>query len=137
MPKDVGELANRRVILDVCLTSNLRTGAVRSPAQHPLPALVGPESGALCPPTIRRCSAPTWSRSTRPQPLFVFLLEDSTKRALMGLCATSRCAHALPRLVRDSTGEPPTGPDEKGEQALVSCRVSAKVRHFRTEDSGR
>jgi aminodeoxyfutalosine deaminase len=42
----VRELAARRVVLDVCPISNLRTGAVRSLEEHPLPRLVA--AGALC-----------------------------------------------------------------------------------------
>jgi aminodeoxyfutalosine deaminase len=40
------ELADRRVVLDVCPLSNLRTGAVRSLAEHPLPKLVA--GGVQC-----------------------------------------------------------------------------------------
>ena len=40
------EIAERRVVLDVCPVSNLRTGAVRSLEEHPLPRLVA--AGALC-----------------------------------------------------------------------------------------
>jgi aminodeoxyfutalosine deaminase len=40
------ELVDRRVVLDVCPISNLRTGAVRSLDEHPLPRLVA--AGALC-----------------------------------------------------------------------------------------
>jgi aminodeoxyfutalosine deaminase len=40
------EIADRRVVLDVCPISNLRTGAVRSLENHPLPRLVA--AGALC-----------------------------------------------------------------------------------------
>jgi aminodeoxyfutalosine deaminase len=36
----VAELADRRVVLDVCPISNVRTGAVAALAQHPLPRLV-------------------------------------------------------------------------------------------------
>ena len=42
----VRELADRRTVLDVCPISNLRTGAVRSLAEHPLPVLIG--SGVPC-----------------------------------------------------------------------------------------
>jgi aminodeoxyfutalosine deaminase len=42
----VQEIADRRVVLDVCPISNLRTGAVRSLEEHPLPQLVA--AGALC-----------------------------------------------------------------------------------------
>jgi aminodeoxyfutalosine deaminase len=42
----VAELADRRVVLDVCPLSNVRTGAVPSLAEHPLPRLV--EAGVLC-----------------------------------------------------------------------------------------
>jgi aminodeoxyfutalosine deaminase len=42
----VRELADRRVVLDVCPISNLRTGAVRSFEEHPLPQLVA--AGAVC-----------------------------------------------------------------------------------------
>ncbi|GIF15722.1 adenosine deaminase [Actinoplanes teichomyceticus] len=35
----MAELAERRIVLDVCPTSNLRTGAVRDLAEHPLPRL--------------------------------------------------------------------------------------------------
>jgi aminodeoxyfutalosine deaminase len=42
----VQEIADRRVVLDVCPISNLRTGTVRSLEQHPLPQLV--EAGAVC-----------------------------------------------------------------------------------------
>ena len=42
----VRELADRRVVLDVCLTSNLRTGVVASLMEHPLPLLVG--AGVAC-----------------------------------------------------------------------------------------
>lgn len=34
------ELAGRGIVLDVCPISNLRTGAVPAPAEHPLPSLV-------------------------------------------------------------------------------------------------
>ena len=40
------EIASRRVVLDVCPISNLRTRVVRSPGDHPLPRLVA--AGALC-----------------------------------------------------------------------------------------
>lgn len=40
------EIVARGVVLDVCPTSNLRTGVVASLAEHPLPALVA--AGALC-----------------------------------------------------------------------------------------
>jgi aminodeoxyfutalosine deaminase len=42
----VAELAERRIVLDVSPVSNVRTGAVASLAEHPLPRLV--ESGVLC-----------------------------------------------------------------------------------------
>jgi aminodeoxyfutalosine deaminase len=45
-PGLVGELADRRTVLDVCPISNLRTGAVASIGEHPLPQLVG--AGVLC-----------------------------------------------------------------------------------------
>ena len=40
------ELADRGIVLDVCPTSNLRTGVVASLEQHPLPRLV--ETGVAC-----------------------------------------------------------------------------------------
>jgi aminodeoxyfutalosine deaminase len=40
------EIADRRIVLDVCPVSNLRTGAVSSLADHPLPQLVA--AGARC-----------------------------------------------------------------------------------------
>jgi len=40
------EIAGRRIVLDVCPISNLRTRAVASLDEHPLPRLV--EAGALC-----------------------------------------------------------------------------------------
>jgi aminodeoxyfutalosine deaminase len=45
-PAMVRELADRRTVLDVCPISNLCTGAVRSLAEHPLPALV--DAGIPC-----------------------------------------------------------------------------------------
>jgi aminodeoxyfutalosine deaminase len=45
-PALVRELADRRVVLDVCPISNLQTGAVRSLEEHPLPQLVA--AGAVC-----------------------------------------------------------------------------------------
>jgi aminodeoxyfutalosine deaminase len=45
-PALVRELAGRGTVLDVCPHSNLRTGAVRSLAEHPLPRLVS--AGVLC-----------------------------------------------------------------------------------------
>ena len=39
-PELLGVLASRRIALDVCLVSNLRTGAVPSLAAHPLPVLL-------------------------------------------------------------------------------------------------
>jgi aminodeoxyfutalosine deaminase len=45
-PGLVGELAGRGTVLDVCPISNLRTGAVASLADHPLPALVS--AGVAC-----------------------------------------------------------------------------------------
>jgi aminodeoxyfutalosine deaminase len=42
----VREIAGRRLVLDVCPISNLRTGAVRSLAEHPLPYLVA--AGVPC-----------------------------------------------------------------------------------------
>jgi aminodeoxyfutalosine deaminase len=45
-PGLVRELAGRRVVLDICPISNLRTGAVRSLAAHPLPELV--TAGVQC-----------------------------------------------------------------------------------------
>ncbi|GAA5176860.1 adenosine deaminase [Rugosimonospora acidiphila] len=40
------EIVERGIVLDVCPTSNLRTGVVRAIEEHPLPALH--EAGALC-----------------------------------------------------------------------------------------
>lgn len=45
-PALVAELADRRLVLDVCPLSNVRTGAVRSLAEHPLPRLV--DAGVVC-----------------------------------------------------------------------------------------
>jgi aminodeoxyfutalosine deaminase len=45
-PELVAELAERRIVLDVSPVSNVRTGAVASLADHPLPKLV--EAGVLC-----------------------------------------------------------------------------------------
>jgi len=45
-PELVAELAERRIVLDVSPVSNVRTGAVASLAEHPLPKLV--EAGVLC-----------------------------------------------------------------------------------------
>jgi aminodeoxyfutalosine deaminase len=45
-PRLVAELADRRIVLDVSPVSNVRTGAVASLAEHPLPKLV--EAGVLC-----------------------------------------------------------------------------------------
>ena len=45
-PGLVREIVDRRVVLDVCPISNLRTRAVASLAEHPLPELVA--AGALC-----------------------------------------------------------------------------------------
>ena len=45
-PGLVREIAGRGLVLDVCPLSNLRTGAVPSLAEHPLPRLVA--AGALC-----------------------------------------------------------------------------------------
>jgi aminodeoxyfutalosine deaminase len=45
-PPLLREIADRGVVLDVCPISNLRTGAVRSLEEHPLPQLVA--AGAPC-----------------------------------------------------------------------------------------
>jgi aminodeoxyfutalosine deaminase len=45
-PGLVREIADRRIVLDVCPISNLRTRAVASLEEHPLPQLVA--AGALC-----------------------------------------------------------------------------------------
>jgi aminodeoxyfutalosine deaminase len=45
-PGLLGELAARGIVLDVCPVSNLRTGAVATLAEHPLPALVA--AGVRC-----------------------------------------------------------------------------------------
>ena len=45
-PGLVSELADRGIVLDVCPTSNLRTGAVASLADHPLPKLMA--AGVVC-----------------------------------------------------------------------------------------
>jgi aminodeoxyfutalosine deaminase len=45
-PELLAELAERRIVLDVSPVSNVRTGAVGSLAEHPLPKLVA--AGALC-----------------------------------------------------------------------------------------
>ncbi|HEX9063910.1 MAG TPA: adenosine deaminase [Streptosporangiaceae bacterium] len=42
----LAELAGRGIVLDVCPTSNLRTGVVASLAEHPLPALLA--AGVTC-----------------------------------------------------------------------------------------
>ena len=42
----LAELAERRIVLDVCPISNVRTGAVPSLDEHPLPQLL--EAGVLC-----------------------------------------------------------------------------------------
>ncbi len=39
-PDLVREIGDRGIVLDVCPTSNLRTGAVRTLAEHPLPRLI-------------------------------------------------------------------------------------------------
>jgi aminodeoxyfutalosine deaminase len=45
-PVLLAELGERRIVLDVCPVSNVRTGAVQSLADHPLPRLL--EAGVLC-----------------------------------------------------------------------------------------
>jgi aminodeoxyfutalosine deaminase len=45
-PALLAELADRGIVCDVCPTSNVRTGAVRSLEDHPLPQMV--EAGVLC-----------------------------------------------------------------------------------------
>jgi aminodeoxyfutalosine deaminase len=45
-PGLVREIAGRELVLDVCPISNLRTGAVHSLAEHPLPQLVS--AGVKC-----------------------------------------------------------------------------------------
>jgi aminodeoxyfutalosine deaminase len=45
-PAVLKEIVERGIVLDVCPTSNLRTGVVRRIEEHPLPALR--EAGALC-----------------------------------------------------------------------------------------
>jgi aminodeoxyfutalosine deaminase len=45
-PGLLSELASRAIVLDICPTSNLRTGVVRSLAEHPLPALLA--AGIRC-----------------------------------------------------------------------------------------
>jgi aminodeoxyfutalosine deaminase len=45
-PDLLAELAQRRIVLDVCPVSNVRTGAVPSLADHPLPQLL--DAGVLC-----------------------------------------------------------------------------------------
>jgi aminodeoxyfutalosine deaminase len=45
-PGLVREIADRNIVLDVCPISNLRTGAVRSLEEHPLPRLVA--AGVQC-----------------------------------------------------------------------------------------
>jgi aminodeoxyfutalosine deaminase len=45
-PGLLAEIADRRVVLDVCPISNLRTRVVSSLAEHPLPQLVA--AGARC-----------------------------------------------------------------------------------------
>jgi aminodeoxyfutalosine deaminase len=45
-PGLVREIADRRVVLDVCPISNLRTRAVSSLEEHPLPKLLA--AGAVC-----------------------------------------------------------------------------------------
>jgi aminodeoxyfutalosine deaminase len=45
-PSLVEELRERRVVLDICPVSNVRTGAVTSLGKHPLPELV--KAGVLC-----------------------------------------------------------------------------------------
>ena len=45
-PELLREIADRRVVLDVCPLSNVRTRAVQSLAEHPLPKLVA--AGAVC-----------------------------------------------------------------------------------------
>jgi aminodeoxyfutalosine deaminase len=40
------ELVDRRIVLDICPVSNLRTGVVRALGEHPLPQLVA--AGAVC-----------------------------------------------------------------------------------------
>ncbi|HYY65257.1 MAG TPA: adenosine deaminase [Gaiellaceae bacterium] len=45
-PGLVREIADRRLVLDICPISNLRTGAVRSLDEHPLPQLVA--AGVQC-----------------------------------------------------------------------------------------
>ena len=45
-PSVLAEIVNRGLVLDVCPTSNLRTGVVAAIAEHPLPRLR--EAGVLC-----------------------------------------------------------------------------------------
>jgi aminodeoxyfutalosine deaminase len=45
-PGLLAELADRGIVLDVCPSSNIRTGVVRSLAEHPLPQLLA--AGIKC-----------------------------------------------------------------------------------------
>ena len=73
------EIAERGIVLDVCPTSNLRTGVVPDLAAHPLPALhaadehdfdhllaplrMPPGSPGRCATLVRRVGSPVWRRS--------------------------------------------------------------------------
>jgi aminodeoxyfutalosine deaminase len=45
-PSVVRDIVDRGIVCDVCPVSNLRTGAVQSLEEHPLPAML--EAGILC-----------------------------------------------------------------------------------------
>ena len=68
-PELLAHLAEHRIALEVCPTSNIATRAVATLDEHPLRELVGRgRPGHRSTPTTRRCSAPTSTTSTRSPP---------------------------------------------------------------------
>lgn len=65
-PTLLGEIIARDIVLDVAPVSNLRTGAVASLDEHPLPDLL--DAGVMCSVSTdaRPCSTPTSNASTTP-----------------------------------------------------------------------
>jgi aminodeoxyfutalosine deaminase len=95
----VREAIGRGTVLDVCPLSNLRTGAVASLEQHPLPPCA-----ARSRPTIRRCSTPTSRATTTLRPRSGSIRARSTRPASPARSATRR-----PRPDSAGSASPTTG----------------------------
>ena len=102
-----GRARGARIVLDVCLTSNVFTGAVASLEEHPLPQLMA--AGVLC--TLNTDDPAFFGtdlgHDTRRQPAWGCHRVPSTMPVWRARCATTRCVPASRRSATRLTGRRP------------------------------